>query len=54
MTKQERKDIQNRKYHEMIAEMTEDVQEMYQRKVARDAYFIEFRNLKESVEFISQ
>ncbi len=54
MTKQQRIDIQNRKYHEMVAEMTEDVQEMYRRKIAKDAYYINFNNIVESVDYYGE
>ncbi len=50
-TKQQRIDIQNRKYTEMVAELTEEVAEMYRRKIAKDAYFINFNNIVESVNY---
>ncbi len=46
MTKQER---QLKEWEQSIQEMEQDVAQSYHRKAQRDAFFIDYKNIKEEV-----
>lgn len=50
-TKQNRKARQDTNFNEMVEELTESVSQMFKRKVAKDAFYIHFNNIEESVNY---
>lgn len=50
-TKEGRRARQNNNFNQMVEELTEEVSQMYKRKIAKDAYYINFNNIEESVNY---
>lgn len=46
-TKQQRKDRQLQQYLKMVEEIEQDIAQMYKRKVQRDCYYINYKNIVE-------
>lgn len=46
-TRQQRKDRQLQQHIKMVEELEQDIAQMYKRKVQRDCYYINYKNIVE-------